>query len=189
MSDWNQAIIDEFRANTGRVGGSFEGRTLLLLHHRGAKTGIERVNPLAYQRLNDDSVAVFARRAAIRRTLIGITTLWRTLTPKSRSAPIAFRCAPAWRKGDERDRIFEKQKADWDGFAEYEEKLEGIALIPVVVLEAVRAQLSLHGAKRSRHPAKPPPKSALGRSTASSLTCPGTSFVNRGVYARVRGLC
>ena len=48
MSDWNQAIIDKFRANTGRVGGSFEGRTLLLLHHRGAKTGIERVNPLAY---------------------------------------------------------------------------------------------------------------------------------------------
>lgn len=48
MSDWNQAIIDEFRANTGRVGGYFEGRTLLLLHHRGAKTGIERVNPLAY---------------------------------------------------------------------------------------------------------------------------------------------
>ena len=38
---------------------------------------------------------------------------------------------------DERDRIFEKQKADWDGFAEYEEKLEGIRVIPVVVLEAV----------------------------------------------------
>jgi hypothetical protein len=39
--------------------------------------------------------------------------------------------------GEERDRIFDKQKADWDGFAEYEEKLEGIRVIPVVVLEAV----------------------------------------------------
>ena len=63
MSDWNQRIIDEFRANDGRVGGPFEGRTLLLLHHRGAKTGTERINPLAYQRLSGDSVAVFASKS------------------------------------------------------------------------------------------------------------------------------
>ena len=62
MSDWNQQIIEEFRANDGRVGGNFEGRTLLLLHHTGAKTGTERVNPLAYQRLSDDSVAIFASK-------------------------------------------------------------------------------------------------------------------------------
>src|SRR3954451_18318421 len=62
MSDRNQPIIDEFRTNGGRVGGYFEGRTLLLLHHLGAKTGIERVNPLGYQRLSDDSVAVFASK-------------------------------------------------------------------------------------------------------------------------------
>jgi hypothetical protein len=40
-------------------------------------------------------------------------------------------------EGEERDRIFEQQKADWGGFAEYEEKLEGIRVIPVVVLERV----------------------------------------------------
>ena len=62
MPDWNQQVIDEFRANAGRVGGNFEGRTLLLLHHRGAKTGAERVNPVAYQRLSEDSVAVFASK-------------------------------------------------------------------------------------------------------------------------------
>ena len=62
MADWNQKVIDEFRANAGHVGGNFEGRTLLLLHHRGAKTGAERVNPVAYQRLSDDSVAVFASK-------------------------------------------------------------------------------------------------------------------------------
>ena len=39
MADWNQQVIDEFRANGGQVGGNFEGRTLLLMHHRGAKTG------------------------------------------------------------------------------------------------------------------------------------------------------
>jgi deazaflavin-dependent oxidoreductase (nitroreductase family) len=48
MDDWNAAIIDEFRANEGRVGGRFEGGNMLLLHHEGARSGIERVSPLAY---------------------------------------------------------------------------------------------------------------------------------------------
>lgn len=47
-NDWNAAIIEEFRANEGRVGGRFEGGTLLLLHHKGARSGTERVSPLAY---------------------------------------------------------------------------------------------------------------------------------------------
>jgi deazaflavin-dependent oxidoreductase (nitroreductase family) len=48
MSDWNKAIIDEFRANEGKVGGQFAGRNLLLLHTTGAKSGLSRVNPVAY---------------------------------------------------------------------------------------------------------------------------------------------
>ena len=48
MSDWNDKIIAEFRANGGKVGGPFEGATLLLLHHLGARSGTERVAPLAY---------------------------------------------------------------------------------------------------------------------------------------------
>jgi deazaflavin-dependent oxidoreductase (nitroreductase family) len=62
VNDYNQPIIDEFRANDGKVGGRFEGFPLVLLHHTGAKSGTERVNPLAYQRLGDDSVAVFASK-------------------------------------------------------------------------------------------------------------------------------
>lgn len=46
MSEWNNKIIEEFRANEGRVGGGFEGATLLLLHTTGAKSGLERVNPV-----------------------------------------------------------------------------------------------------------------------------------------------
>lgn len=61
-NDPNRKIIEEFRANDGIVGGVFEGMPLLLLHHVGAKSGTERVNPLAYQRLADDSVAVFASK-------------------------------------------------------------------------------------------------------------------------------
>ena len=42
-------IITEFRANGGRVGGPFHGSGILLLHHTGARSGVERVSPLAYQ--------------------------------------------------------------------------------------------------------------------------------------------
>ena len=47
-AEFNAKIIDEFRANGGRVGGMFESMPLLLLHHTGAKSGKQRVNPLAY---------------------------------------------------------------------------------------------------------------------------------------------
>ena len=46
MSDWNKQIIEEFRANEGKVGGNFANATLLLLHSTGARSGHERVNPL-----------------------------------------------------------------------------------------------------------------------------------------------
>jgi deazaflavin-dependent oxidoreductase (nitroreductase family) len=47
-ADFNAQVIEEFRANEGRVGGRFEGTPLLLLHHTGARTGQRRVNPVAY---------------------------------------------------------------------------------------------------------------------------------------------
>src|ERR687884_256826 len=47
-SDWNQKIIEEFRSNGGKVGGYFEGAPMILIHHIGARTGAERVNPLTY---------------------------------------------------------------------------------------------------------------------------------------------
>jgi len=48
FNDWNRKVIDEFRANLGKVGGMFEGSTILLLHSKGAKSHQERINPLAY---------------------------------------------------------------------------------------------------------------------------------------------
>jgi len=58
-SDYNAQIIDEFRANAGRVGGMWEGTPLLLLHTTGARTGRERVNPLGYLR-DGERLVVFA---------------------------------------------------------------------------------------------------------------------------------
>jgi hypothetical protein len=51
MTDFD--IIAEFRANGGRVGGQFQGSDILLLHHTGARSGVERVAPLAYQWVGD----------------------------------------------------------------------------------------------------------------------------------------
>src|ERR1700730_16221314 len=57
--DFNGKVISEFRANDGKVGGFFEGQPLLLLHHAGAKTGAERVNPLVYPQVGSGD-ATFA---------------------------------------------------------------------------------------------------------------------------------
>jgi deazaflavin-dependent oxidoreductase (nitroreductase family) len=62
VSDWNAQIIEEFRANEGRVGGMFEGAPLLLLHSTGAKSGEARVSPVMYQSVGDD-LAIFASYA------------------------------------------------------------------------------------------------------------------------------
>src|SRR4030095_12664184 len=46
MASWNDAVIETFRANHGVVGGPWEGKTLILLHSIGRRSGNEYVNPL-----------------------------------------------------------------------------------------------------------------------------------------------
>jgi deazaflavin-dependent oxidoreductase (nitroreductase family) len=137
MTDPNQAVIDEFRANEGRAGGFFEGKSLALVHHKGAKSGTERVNPLAAQPLEDGSLAIFASKGgapthpdwyynllAHPETMVEFGT---------ETFPVRARVA----EGEERRRIYEEQKRVWPTFAEYEEQTKGIREIPVIVLERV----------------------------------------------------
>lgn len=63
-NDWNKMIIEEFRANGGKVGGRFTGRALLLLHTTGAKSQQARVNPLAYIRDGDRFVVIASKAGA-----------------------------------------------------------------------------------------------------------------------------
>ena len=133
MSDWNAGIIEEFRANEGRVGGNFEGAPLLLLHTTGAKSGQERVHPMMYQDLGDGSVAVFASKAGAPDNPAWFHNI---VAHPDASAEIGtetrvFRARPA--AGDERERIWTKQKADYPGFADYETKTT--REIPVVILD------------------------------------------------------
>ncbi|MGH3008976.1 MAG: nitroreductase family deazaflavin-dependent oxidoreductase [Gaiellaceae bacterium] len=133
--DPNQHIIEEFRENEGRVGGFYEGRTLLLLHHKGAKTGTERINPVAYQRVSPDAVAVFGSKGGAPTNPDWFHNLVAnpdaTVEIGTDSFPVRARVA----EGAERDEIWERQKADWTGFADYEEKTRGIREIPVIVLD------------------------------------------------------
>jgi len=134
-ADFNAQIIEEFRANEGRVGGNFEGRTLLLLHHTGAKSGNAYVNPLAYQRLSDDSVAIFASKGGAPtapdwfHNLVAHPDVKVEIGTETRAA--RARVAT----GDERSEIWERQKAAWPGFSDYEEKTKGVREIPVVILD------------------------------------------------------
>ncbi|WP_337993819.1 nitroreductase family deazaflavin-dependent oxidoreductase [Actinomycetospora straminea] len=132
VSDWNQQIIDEFRANEGRVGGNFEGAPLLLLHHIGRKSGTERVTPMMYQAVGD-SYAVFASKAGADthpdwyRNLLehpDVSAEIGTETVELRARDL---------EADERAPIWEKQKQDYPGFAGYETKTD--RTIPVVLLE------------------------------------------------------
>ncbi|MDE3087527.1 MAG: nitroreductase family deazaflavin-dependent oxidoreductase [Acidobacteriota bacterium] len=132
-TDWNRQIIDEFRANEGRVGGNFEGAPVLLLHTTGARTGTARVNPMMYQRLDGTTVAVFASKAGAPTNPDWYHNLLAhpeaTAEIGTETIPVRARVA----EGDERSRIWEKQKADYPGFADYERKTS--RTIPVVILE------------------------------------------------------
>ena len=74
MSDFNDRIIEEFRANEGKVGGQFEGYPLILIHHIGAKSGTERVTPVGCFPHRMAGSRSLRPTAAHRRTPTGATT-------------------------------------------------------------------------------------------------------------------
>jgi deazaflavin-dependent oxidoreductase (nitroreductase family) len=133
-TDWNTAIIEEFRANNGKVGGNFDGAPLLLLHTIGAKTGKERVHPMMYLPV-DDRYAVFASKAGAPDDPAWFHNLVAhpDVTVEMGSETFPARATVAERA--ERDRLYRQQAERYPGFAEYEAKTDRV--IPVVLLERV----------------------------------------------------
>ncbi|HEX3489884.1 MAG TPA: nitroreductase family deazaflavin-dependent oxidoreductase [Streptosporangiaceae bacterium] len=131
-NDWNSKIIEEFRANGGRVGGPFEGGTLLLLHTTGARTGQERVNPVAYQKV-DQGYAVFASKACALTHPDWYHNLVAHPDVEAEIGDQTVRLTARVAQGQERDSIWARQKQTNPGFAEYEQKTT--RQIPVVILE------------------------------------------------------
>jgi deazaflavin-dependent oxidoreductase (nitroreductase family) len=132
VSDWNTAIIEEFRANAGKVGGPFEGASMLLLHTTGAKSGLERVNPMVYRR-EGDSYVVFASKAGAPTNPDWFHNLvaHSDVTAEIGIESVALRARVA--TGEERERLWSAQKHDMPGFASYEQSTS--RQIPVVILD------------------------------------------------------
>jgi deazaflavin-dependent oxidoreductase (nitroreductase family) len=138
MSDWNRAIIEEFRANEGKVGGRFAGAPMLLLHSTGAKSGAERVNPMMYQDLGGGVLAVFASKGGAPRNPDWYHNLVAHPHAVVEVGTQTFDVVARVARGEERTRIWETQKKRYPAFAEYEQKTE--REIPVIVLERARAE-------------------------------------------------
>jgi deazaflavin-dependent oxidoreductase (nitroreductase family) len=130
-ADFNTQIIDEFHANGGRVGGMFDGMTLLLLHHTGAKSGKRRVTPLAY--LSDGGrYAVFATKAGAPTNPDWYHNLIAQPNVTIEVGTDTIVAVASETSGEERDRLYRAQAERSPQFAEYEKQTDRV--IPVVVL-------------------------------------------------------
>ena len=133
MADnWNTKIIEEFRANGGRVGGNFEGAPLLLLHTTGARSGQERVNPMMYRKVGDD-YAVFASKAGAPTHPDWYHNLVAHPDVQAEIGTQTLRFTARVATGEERETIWVAHKTEYPGFADYEQKTT--RQIPVVILE------------------------------------------------------
>jgi deazaflavin-dependent oxidoreductase (nitroreductase family) len=140
--DWNATTIAEFRANGGRVGGTFEGTPMVLVHHRGRRSGREYVTPMMYlpHATEPDILYVFATKGGAP----SHPDWYRNLTFSgggsvergSETYDVTVRDLI----GSERDRIYAEQARRYPGFGEYERQTAGIRTIPV--LELTRASSS-----------------------------------------------
>lgn len=132
--DFNSKVVTEFRDHAGKVGGPFEGAPVVLLHHKGAKTGKERVNPLVYQPVGD-AFAIFASKGGAPSHPDWFRNLKANPVTVIEIGTDTIEVTARQLEGAEREPIWEKQKQLMPGFAEYEEKTKGIREIPVILLE------------------------------------------------------
>jgi deazaflavin-dependent oxidoreductase (nitroreductase family) len=130
--DFNQQIIDEFRANGGKVGGRFEGAPLLLLHSTGAKSGRERVNPVTYRR-DSDHLVIFGTKAGAPTNPDWYHNLVANPRAKVEVGSDTLEVVAHVAEGEERERLWNRQKHDVPPFADYEQ--QATREIPVVILE------------------------------------------------------
>lgn len=134
FADMNRQVTDEFRATGGKAGGVFEGKPLVLLHHIGAKSGVERIAPLV-PLLDDGRVYIFASKGGADthpdwyRNLVANPSITVELGTETYSATARVL------DGAERDEIYSKQVEREPQFGDYQRNTERV--IPVV--ELVRA--------------------------------------------------
>jgi deazaflavin-dependent oxidoreductase (nitroreductase family) len=132
MSDYNQQIIAEFRANAGRVGGSWEGRDLLLLTTTGRKSGNKHTTPMVYTR-HGDRLLVYASKGGAPKHPDWYLNLVADPQVIVEVLGERYDATAAPLQGEERDREYAAQTERVPTFGEYQEKTTRV--IPVVALQ------------------------------------------------------
>jgi deazaflavin-dependent oxidoreductase (nitroreductase family) len=136
LNDWNTRIIEEFRANEGRVGGQFEGAPLTLVRHRGRRSGREYVSPTMYLADEGDpaTIYVFASKAGAPTNPDWYYNLVSAGHARVEVGTETYDVSVSELAGEARDRVFEEQARRYPGFGEYAERAAGIRTIPVLAL-------------------------------------------------------
>ncbi len=134
MNDFNTQIISEFRSNDGKVGGPFAGATVLLLTTTGARSGLERVNPVV-ARTEGNNVYVFASKAGAPTNPDWFHNLVANPEVTVEVGTDTYRARAEVLDRAERDRVYEAQAAEFANFAEYQASTDRV--IPVVRLVQV----------------------------------------------------
>jgi deazaflavin-dependent oxidoreductase (nitroreductase family) len=131
----NQRIIDEYRANGGKVGGYFEGKSLLLLHTKGAKSGQERINPVACIRDGDRFVVIASKGGAPTHPDWYYNVVANPLVPMEvETQTLQVHAAVA--EEPERTRLYNKMVEMMPGFDDYRRRTTRV--IPVIVLTPIK---------------------------------------------------
>lgn len=131
MSDFNKGIIEEFRTNGGVVGGHFEGMNLLLVHTTGAKSGRERINPVA-QISDGDRYVIIASKGGAPTSPDWYYNLKANPEVTIEVGTQKFPALATITEEPERSELFEKMASQYPGFEDYKEKTKRV--IPVVIL-------------------------------------------------------
>ena len=134
-NDWNKAIIEEFRANDGKVGGQFAGKPLLLLHTVGAKSGQPRINPVACNMDGDRYVIVASKGGAPTNPDWYYNVVANPLVTVEFGTE-TFQARATLATEPERTRLYNQMAAERPTFAEYQRKTT--RLIPVIILTRVQ---------------------------------------------------
>ena len=127
----NAPIIEEFRANEGKVGGRWEGGKLLLLGTTGAKSGAKRVTPMTYLQ-EGDTLHVFASKGGADVHPDWYHNLVANPTVTVEVLRETYEATATVVEGAEHDRIYAAQTKIMPGFGTYQEGTKRV--IPVVAL-------------------------------------------------------
>ena len=134
FNEWNKKVIEEFRANGGKLGGSFAGAPILLLYTKGRRSGKTFLNPLAYY-ADGDRYLVFASKGGADTHPDWYLNLVAAPTTQIEVGTESFAVHVTELQGEERDRLYAAQAALMPNFADYQAKTERV--IPVIALSRV----------------------------------------------------